>query len=117
LAQEYNGNPEVEYVDAFLYGFWGEGHTWPFENHPFESDAVAENTWIKTFEPQLRCWSKTPLVMNTHPDWSRVGNSELLARAVQTSNWLRTDSILSKTSRSKCSATGRRGSPRSAKWD
>src|SRR6516165_352605 len=27
LALEYNGNPQVEYVDAFLYGFWGEGHT------------------------------------------------------------------------------------------
>jgi hypothetical protein len=93
LAQEYNGNPEVEYVDAFLYGFWGEGHTWPFENHPFASDAVAEDTWIKMFETQLQCWSKTLLVMNTQPDWSRVGNSELLARAVQTNNWLRTDSI------------------------
>jgi hypothetical protein len=93
LALEYNGNPQVEYVDAFLYGFWGEGHTWPFENHPFPSDAVAEETWIKMFETQLRCWSKTPLVMNTQPDWSRVGNSELLARAIETNNWLRTDSI------------------------
>jgi hypothetical protein len=93
LALEYNGNAEVEYVDAFLYGFWGEGHTWPFEGNPFASDALAEETWIKMFETQLRCWSKTPLVMNTQPDWSRVGNSELLVRAVQTDNWLRTDSI------------------------
>jgi hypothetical protein len=31
--------------------------------------------------------------MNTQPDWSRDGNSELLARAIETNNWLRTDSI------------------------
>jgi len=27
LANEFNGHPDVEYVDAFMYGFWGEGHT------------------------------------------------------------------------------------------
>src|SRR6516162_7946007 len=93
LANEFNGHPDVEYVDAFMYGFWGEGHTWPFTSHPFPDDATAEKTWIKMFEIQLRCWTKTPLATNTQPDWSRVGNSELIARTIRSNNWLRTDSI------------------------
>ena len=55
LANEFNGHPDVEYVDAFMYGFWGEGHTWPFTSHPFPDDATAEKTWIKMFETQLKC--------------------------------------------------------------
>ena len=35
LAAELDGSPLVEYMDTFMYGFWGEGHTWPFTNHPF----------------------------------------------------------------------------------
>ena len=35
LADAYDGHPEVEYVDTFMYGFWGEGHTWPLETNPF----------------------------------------------------------------------------------
>jgi hypothetical protein len=93
LANEFNGHPDVEYVDTFMYGFWGEGHTWPFTSHPFPDDATAEKTWIKMFETQLKCWTKTPLVTNTQPDWSRVGNSELIARTIRSNNWLRTDSI------------------------
>ena len=44
LAEAYDGDPQVEYVDTMMYGFWGEGHTWPFEvpRHPFPDDAIAE---------------------------------------------------------------------------
>ena len=35
LAAELNGNPLVEYMDTMMYGFWGEGHTWPFDGNPF----------------------------------------------------------------------------------
>jgi hypothetical protein len=45
------------------------------------------------FELQLEQWSRTPLVTNTQPDVSRVGNSELVDRTVRTHNWLRTDTI------------------------
>jgi hypothetical protein len=93
LANELNGHPDVEYVDTFMYGFWGEGNTWPFTSHPFPDDATAEKTWIKMLEMQLKCWTKTPLVTNTQPDWSCVGNSELVARTIRSNNWLRTDSI------------------------
>jgi hypothetical protein len=44
-------------------------------------------------EVQLEHWRKTPLVTNTQPDWSRVGNSELLDRTIRSHNWVRTDTI------------------------
>src|ERR1035441_7693474 len=27
LAAEFDGNPLIEFIDTFMYGFWGEGHT------------------------------------------------------------------------------------------
>ena len=47
----------------------------------------------RMFEVQLEHWKKTPLVTNTQPDWSRVGNSELVDRTIRSHNWLRTDTI------------------------
>jgi len=93
LAAELDGNPAVEYMDTFMYGFWGEGHTWPFQNNPFPDYQTAERTWIQMFEVQHQQWTKTPLVTNTQPDFSRVGNSELVDRTVRSWNWLRTDTI------------------------
>ncbi len=93
LAAELNGNPLVEFMDTFMYGFWGEGHTWPFSNNPFPDYVTAERTWVNMFELQLKHWTKTPLVTNTQPDFSRVGNSEVVDRTVRSYNWLRTDTI------------------------
>jgi hypothetical protein len=93
LAAELNGNPLIEYMDTFMYGFWGEGHTWPFTNNPFPDYATAERTWMQMMEVQLKHWTKTPLVTNTQPDFSLVGNSEMLDRTIRTHNWLRTDTI------------------------
>jgi hypothetical protein len=42
---------------------------------------------------QMDCWTKTPIATNTQPDFSRVGNSELVDRTVRSANWLRTDTI------------------------
>jgi hypothetical protein len=93
LAAELNGSPLVEYVDTFMYGFWGEGHTWPYTNNPFPDGVTAERTWIRMFEVQLEHWTKTPLVTNTQPDFSRVGNAEIVDRTIRSHNWLRTDTI------------------------
>jgi hypothetical protein len=93
LAAEFNGNPLIEYIDTFMYGFWGEGHTWPFANNPFPDYETAERTWIQMLEVQLEHFSKTPLLTNTQPDYSRVGNAELLDRSVRSSNWIRSDTI------------------------
>ncbi|MFB0516201.1 MAG: hypothetical protein ACETWG_06320 [Candidatus Neomarinimicrobiota bacterium] len=93
LAEAYNGHPLVEYMDTYMYGFWGEGHTWPFDSNPFPDYLTAERTFVAMFEEQAQTWTKTPLTTNTQPDFSRVGNSELLDRTVRTHNWLRTDTI------------------------
>jgi hypothetical protein len=93
LAAELNGNPLVEYMDTFMYGFWGEGHTWPFSNNPFPDYETAERTWIQMWDTQSETWTRTPLVTNTQPDFSIVGNSEVLDRSVRSHNWLRTDTI------------------------
>jgi len=93
LAAEFDGNPCIEFVDTFMYGFWGEGHTWPFANNPFPDYQTAERTWINMLEVQLESFKKTPLLTNTQPDYSRVGNSELLDRTVRSNNWIRSDTI------------------------
>ncbi len=93
LAIDFNGNPQIEYMDTFMYGFWGEGHSWPFEGHPFPDNVTAEKTFMKMFDTQLKYWTKTPLVTNTQPDFSRVGNSELVDKTIRSHNWLRTDTI------------------------
>jgi hypothetical protein len=93
LAAEFNGSPQVEFIDTFMYGFWGEGHTWPFANNPFPDYETAERTWINMLEVQLEHFTKTPLLTNTQPDYSRVGNSEMLDRTVRSNNWIRSDTI------------------------
>ena len=93
LASEFNGNPIIEFVDTFLYGFWGEGHTWPFLNNPFTDYQTAERTWVKMMEVQLEHFTKTPLMTNTQPDYSRVGNSEVLDLTIRSNNWIRSDTI------------------------
>jgi len=72
LAAEFDGNPLIEFIDTFMYGFWGEGHTWPFGNNPFPDYQTAERTWTSMLEVQLEHFSKTPLLTNTQPDFSRV---------------------------------------------
>src|SRR5258708_18160852 len=93
LSDSYDGHPGVEYLYTFMYGFWGEGHAWPLETNPFPDAVTAENTCVSMFQHQLERWKKTPLVTNTQPDFSKVGNSELVDRTVRRGNWLRTDTI------------------------
>lgn len=93
LADLYNGHELIEFVDTTMYGFWGEGHTWPFSGNPFPDYYTAEKTSIALFEHQAKNWDKTPLLTNTQPDYSNVGNSEVLDRTVRSHNWLRTDTI------------------------
>ena len=93
LADAYDGHSDVEYADTFMYGFWGEGHTWPLETNPFPDAVTAENTFVNMFQYQAERWKKTPMATNTQPDFSKVGNSELLDRTIRSCNWLRTDTI------------------------
>ena len=116
LAAELDGNPQVEFMDTFMYGFWGEGHTWPFHNNPFPDYATAEQTWIQMFEVQLEHWTRTPLVTNTQPDFSRVGNCDLSIGPYGPGTGSAPIRSSSRTSRSRPSATGRPGSAPLWKW-
>ena len=60
LADRYNGSPDVEYMDTMMYGFWGEGHSWPFEGNTFPSNAVAAGDHAADARHAARTWTKTP---------------------------------------------------------
>jgi len=93
LSDIYNGHELLEYVDTYMYGFWGEGHTWPFEGNPLPDYYIAKNTFVEMFMHQAANWSKTPLATNTQPDFNHVGNDAVLDRTIRSYNWLRTDTI------------------------
>ena len=58
LAAELDGSPLVEDMDTFKYGFWGEGHTWPFTDHPFPDGETAERTFVRMLDVQLEHWKR-----------------------------------------------------------
>jgi hypothetical protein len=94
LAEQYNGHPCIEYMDTYMHGFWGEGHTWPFESiSPFPTRETGIETWLRIFEMQRTHWTKTPLVTNLQPDISDVGNDELVRLTLEAGEWLRSDTI------------------------
>lgn len=92
LADTYNGHPSVEFVDTFMYGYWGEGHSGSLPS-PFPSESVAQDTFLQMFHYQAGRWTRTPLATNTQPDMSHVGNAAVLDSTVRSHNWLRTDTI------------------------
>ena len=94
LAERYNGHACIEYMDTYMHGFWGEGHTWPFELiSPFPTIETGVETWIQIFEMQRAHWTKAPLVTNLQPDISHVGNDEFVRQSLQAGEWLRSDTI------------------------
>jgi hypothetical protein len=93
LAQRFDGDPLIEWVDLMQYGFWGEGHTGDLPN-PFPDYATAERTFLQMTELQLEQWKRTPVAVNTQPDISVVGNRRVLDMAVRAGAWLRSDSII-----------------------
>jgi len=94
LAAEYNGHGCIEYMDTYMHGFWGEGHTWPFDSiTSFPDQRIGVETWLRIFEMQRSHWTKTPLVTNLQPDISGVGNDELVRHTLETGEWLRSDTI------------------------
>jgi hypothetical protein len=93
LATRFDGDVSLEWVDLMQYGFWGEGHTSNLPN-PFHKYLLAKETFQKLTELQINVWKRTPLAVNTQPDISAVGNSEILDLAVRSGCWLRSDSII-----------------------
>ena len=92
LAERFDGDPLLEWMDIMQYGFWGEGHTSNLPN-PFPDHATAERTFLEMTAEQLDAWKKTPLAVNTQPDISHVGNNRVIDAAMRAGVWLRSDSI------------------------
>src|SRR6185369_12258358 len=57
LAEQFDGNPLIEWMDLMQYGFWGEGHTSNLPN-PFPDYATAERTFLEITDEQLSTWKK-----------------------------------------------------------
>jgi len=93
LAQEFDNNPIMEFVDLMMYGFWGEGHTSNLPN-PFSDYVTASKTFLAMTQLQLDLWKTVPLAVNTQPDISSVGNTEVQDLCVRAGCWLRSDSIV-----------------------
>jgi hypothetical protein len=93
LVAEFDSNPLMEFVDLMMYGFWGEGHTSNLPS-PFPDYLTAEKTFVEMTKLQLDLWKKVPLVVNTQPDISSVGNNAVLDMCVRAGCWLRSDSII-----------------------
>jgi hypothetical protein len=92
LADRFDADPLIEFVDLMMYGFWGEGHTGPLGT-PFSSPAVAEEVMLDLTQLQLEAWRSTPLVVNLQPDISEVGNGAVQELALAAGCWVRSDSI------------------------
>jgi hypothetical protein len=93
LADRFDGDPIIEFVDLMHVGFWGEGHFGGFPS-PFPDFQTAQRALNQMVEMQLATWKKTPIAMNTQPDISNTGNREALEIAVRGGAWVRSDSIV-----------------------
>jgi hypothetical protein len=93
LADRFDGNPLIEFVDVMHIGFWGEGHFGGYPS-PFPDAETAQRTLNQMVRMQLATWKKTPLAMNTQPDISNTGNREAIDIAVRGGAWVRSDSII-----------------------
>ena len=93
MAQRFDGDPLIEFVDIMHFGFWGEGHFGGYPS-PFPDFATAQRTLNSIVRMQLAVWKRTPLAMNTQPDISNIGNREAVEIAVRGGAWVRSDSII-----------------------
>jgi len=93
LADRFDEDPLMEWVDMMHIGFWGEGHFGGYPS-PFPDFATAQRTLNQMVRVQLAAWKKTPLAMNTQPDISNTGNREAIEIAVRGGAWVRSDSII-----------------------
>ena len=65
-------------MDTMMYGFWGEGHTWPYEGNPFPSQLGLNEHGLPCSRCSLITRPESSSSTNTQPDFSNVGNAELL---------------------------------------
>jgi hypothetical protein len=93
LAERFDNDPLVEFMDLMMYGFWGEGHSHDFPN-PASPLPVAEKIFSEVTRLQLDAWKKVQLAVNTQPDSNAAGNNTVLDMVMRDHGWLRSDSII-----------------------
>jgi len=90
LAERYDGNPEVAFIDIGSFGVWGEGHTWASSKLPFDYET-------RKIHVDLHCkhFKKTLLAINDDfagPD-AKAGQLPITDYALSKGVTLRDDSI------------------------
>jgi len=93
LADRFDDDPVIAFMDLMMYGFWGEGHTSGLP-HPFPDDSTAARTMTGMALEQMETWKRVPLVVNAQTDISRVGNAAIQDLAMAAGHWIRVDSII-----------------------
>jgi len=88
LADRYDGNPEVAFIDVGSVGVWGEGHTFASTRRPYTVDTIRTHIDLHT-----RHFKKTLLVANDDFALHDRGRATI-EYAAQQGLSLRDDSIL-----------------------
>lgn len=91
LADLYDKDPDVEYMDLMGYGAWGEWHA---RHYPvFPSPLVASRTLCGMVEEQMDAWVSTPLAMVAHGGTAEIRLKDVIALAMRGGCWWRRDNL------------------------
>jgi len=60
LAQRYDGNPDIAFIDIRNFGNWGENHLYPFEA---TSKFISDDDLKKLWQPYIDSFKKTQLAI------------------------------------------------------
>jgi hypothetical protein len=88
LAQRYDGNPEVAFIDVGSFGIWGEGHTYWSTKKPYSAETMRKHIDLHT-----KHFKKTVLAVNDDFAMQDRGR-QVIEYAAQQGLTLRDDSIL-----------------------
>jgi len=61
LAERYDGNPNIAFIEIRNYGNWGEMHMWPFDQHT--KDLTAAQVQSLLIQPYIDSFKKTKLTI------------------------------------------------------
>ncbi|MBN1506188.1 MAG: DUF4832 domain-containing protein [Sedimentisphaerales bacterium] len=88
LAERYDGNPEVAFIDVGSFGIWGEGHTYWSTKKPYSAETIRRHIDLHT-----KHFKKTLLAANDDFASHDRGRS-VIEYTAQQGLTLRDDSIL-----------------------
>ena len=59
LAERYDGNPEVAFIDVGSFGVWGEGHTFASTRRPYPAETIRGTSTCTRSTSRRPCWWRT----------------------------------------------------------